>query len=279
MSNNLRKKNKAPASRPTQRDGKSYYMYGTHCVLHAMQNAHRKIHKIYCTHKIFAKYPLISSFPFEILDSAKIAAFVPRDNAQDIVALVSPIIFNSLSALDYTSDPNIIFVLDQLQDNQNIGGIIRSAAAFGINGIILAQDGSPEENAVMAKAACGGMELVKIARVVNLAHALHSLKQQGFWVIGAHRVNQDSSESVMQNYSEQNITPVATLKLSQVEQLKKTMSGKVVVVFGSEAKGIRRLVQDSCDYFLTIPMSSEIDSLNVSVAAGIVMHTFSFIRS
>lgn len=143
-----------------------------------------------------------------------------------------------------------VLVLDQVTDPQNVGAIIRSCVAFNTLALIMQDKNSPAETGAMAKASAGMIEHLPIVRVTNLTRALERLKDAGFWTIG------------MDGYAE-----------TTVDKLKE--GGKNAVVMGSEGKGMRRLVEESCDITVKLPMNEKVESLNVSTAAAIVLYEIS----
>ncbi len=138
-------------------------------------------------------------------------------------------------------------VLDTLQDPHNVGAIIRSAHASGIDGVIVTRERSAPIGGTAAKSAAGAMSHVDICQVTNLANALKSLKKAGAWVFGAVK----DADAVSLYTTDLNLP--------------------VCIVIGSEGTGIRPLVQKQCDVLLSIPMEGKLDSLNSSVAAGIIL--------
>ena len=144
------------------------------------------------------------------------------------------------------SNPRII-VLDTLQDPHNIGAIIRSAHASGFDGVLLTRERSAPIGGTAAKSAAGAMSHIDICQVTNLAQALQSLKKVGAWVFGA--IKDADAQSL---YKADLVFPAC-------------------VVVGSEGSGIRPLVRKQCDVLLSIPMEGQLDSLNSSVAAGVIM--------
>ena len=149
--------------------------------------------------------------------------------------------------MNFSSEVAKVAILDQITDPQNIGAIIRSAAAFGITKLLLPADNTPEENASIAKAASGALETVQIAKVVNLKMAIEILKKKGFWIVGldAHG-NNDLNDLAKFN--------------------------KVAIIIGSEDKGLRPLTIKSCDLLVKIPISEKVESLNASNAASIIFY-------
>ena len=143
-------------------------------------------------------------------------------------------------------NPRLI-VLDSLQDPHNLGAIIRSAHAAGMNGVLLTRERSAPLGGTAAKSAAGAMSHIDICQVTNLANALQALKKAGAWVFGA-------------------------VKDAEAQSLYKTdLTVPSCVVVGSEGRGIRPLVRKQCDVLLSIPMEGQLDSLNSSVAAGVIM--------
>ncbi len=143
-------------------------------------------------------------------------------------------------------NPRII-VLDTLQDPHNIGAIIRSAHASGFDGVLVTRERSAPIGGTAAKSAAGAMSHIDICQVTNLAQALQSLKTVGAWVFGA--IKDADAQSL---YKADLVLPAC-------------------VVVGSEGSGIRPLVRKQCDVLLSIPMEGQLDSLNSSVAAGVIM--------
>ena len=145
---------------------------------------------------------------------------------------------------------NLVLVLDCIQDPQNFGTLCRSALAFGVKEIIVPKDRSAPISGVVCKASAGAVEHLKIISVTNLARALEELKKHEYWIYGASL--DDRSVNL------QNVNPAA----------------KTAVVLGSEGKGIRRLVADTCDELVKIPMAEGFDSLNVAQAGSVLLYDF-----
>lgn len=139
-----------------------------------------------------------------------------------------------------------IIICDEIEDPHNLGAIIRSAEACGVHGIIIPKRRSASLNATVAKSASGALEYMKVARVTNIASEIDNLKKNGIWVFGA---DMDGKDYTSFDYS----IPVA-------------------VVIGNEGKGIGRLVAQKCDEIISLPMKGKINSLNASVAAGVLMY-------
>ena len=140
-----------------------------------------------------------------------------------------------------------ILILDSIQDPRNLGSILRSALAAGFRWIILTRERSAPLSGTVARTSAGALAHLRISRVVNLSDTLNILKEHGFWIYGT--VADPAAESIYRT----------------------DFSGNIGLVIGSEGKGIRPLVQKQCDYLVTIPMSTDFNSLNASVAAALVM--------
>jgi 23S rRNA (guanosine2251-2'-O)-methyltransferase len=145
---------------------------------------------------------------------------------------------------------SIIVVLDQVGDPQNIGAVLRSAAAFGALGVIVPAHGAPPTTGALAKAASGAVESVPLVRVVNLARSLDRLKEAGFWICG--------------------LDETAPRLLPELE-----IGEHVAIVLGSEGGGMRRLVQARCDFLARLPTRPAQPALNVSNAAAVALYELS----
>jgi 23S rRNA (guanosine2251-2'-O)-methyltransferase len=170
-------------------------------------------------------------------------------NNQGVIAIKSSQKFFELEEIiSYSkkSEYPLIVILDSIQDTHNVGAILRSAECAGADGIIITKHKSAPINQTVVKTSAGATEHLKISTVNNLSHSLKILKDNGFWIIG-------SSLENSKNYTE------ADYKMP------------IALIVGNEEKGIRRLTTENCDFLVGIPMKGEIQSLNVSVAAGILL--------
>lgn len=224
-------------------------MYGKHSVLAALNNANRTIETILCTQDVFDKEKeLINKYKYEITSPNFITKILGQDqNHQGIIAKVGSIFSNNINEIDFTKTNCRITILDQITDAHNIGSIIRSAAGFGIDAIILSHDNSPDENGTIAKVASGALELVKIIKVTNLRTTMEYLKKEGFWIIG---LDSNAEESIN----------------------KQLFTNKIVLALGSEDHGMRRLTKETCDYIVKIPMANKVESLNVANSAAVAFY-------
>ena len=141
----------------------------------------------------------------------------------------------------------LIVMLDGIEDPHNMGAILRSCDSVGVDAIIVKKHGACPLNSTVAKASTGAIEYMKVVEVSNLNNAIRELKEDGYWIVGAEANNSVDYRSV--NYD-----------------------SKIVLVVGSEGKGISRLVSENCDVRVKIPMVGKVNSLNVSVACAVLLY-------
>lgn len=142
--------------------------------------------------------------------------------------------------------PGLLVLLDGVEDPHNLGAIIRSALAAGANAVIVPERRAAGLGETVARASAGALEHLPVARVVNLPRAMEELKEAGYWLVGL-------DERAGKDFSEIDLT------------------GKVALVMGGEGKGLHDLVRKRCDFLASIPTRGPVRSLNVSVAAGIIL--------
>jgi len=152
-----------------------------------------------------------------------------------------------LKIAEERNEKPFIVVLDDIEDPHNLGSIMRTAEGAGVHGIIIPKRRSAGLNSTVAKTSAGAIEYMPVARVSNLAQTIEKLKEKGVWFYATH---QDATQS----YNE--------IKYD----------GGVGIVIGSEGKGVSRIVAEKCDCLISIPMKGKINSLNASVAAGIIIY-------
>jgi len=176
-------------------------------------------------------------------------------NAQGVIAVKQDYKFHSLDEIISESNKNnfpLLLILDEIQDPHNVGAILRSAECSGVNGIIITKHNSVSITSTVVKTSAGASEHLKICQVNNLSQTIDELKKNNFWIIGSALGN-------AKNYNEVDYKIPTAL------------------VVGNEEKGIRKLTADKCDILVKIPMLGKIQSLNVSVATGILL--FEIIRN
>jgi 23S rRNA (guanosine2251-2'-O)-methyltransferase len=170
---------------------------------------------------------------------------------QGIIGFCEPFAYATVADIITNRHPdfkyNLILILDGITDPQNLGTLIRTAHCCGANGVIIPENRSASVTGTVIKASAGAANHTPIARVVNLSNAIDYLKEQGFWIYGT--------------------DPAAGKDFGSFEY-----DGHIGLVMGSEGTGMRPLIRRKCDFRLSIPTKGKIDSLNVSVAAGIILY-------
>jgi 23S rRNA (guanosine2251-2'-O)-methyltransferase len=167
---------------------------------------------------------------------------------QGLIAVVSakPVVTMD-AVLDEARTPALVLLLDGVEDPRNLGAILRTADAAGVDGVLLPERHSAGLSETVSRASAGGIEHVKVARIGNVAQAIDALKQRGVWVVGLDASGTERWDAV--DYRR----PIA-------------------LVLGGEGRGIRRLVREHCDHLVSLPLFGHVGSLNVSVAAGIALY-------
>ena len=151
-----------------------------------------------------------------------------------------------LQAARDKNEPPFIFLLDNIEDPHNLGAIIRTANLAGAHGVIIPKNRAAGLTATVARTSAGALNYTPVAKVTNMAKTIEDLKKEGLWFVCA-----DMGGEMMYR---QNLT------------------GPIGLVIGNEGEGVSRLVKEKCDFITSIPMAGDIDSLNASVAAGVLMY-------
>ncbi len=245
---------KGGKGRQGAKDGKPQknYLYGIHAVEAALLNPNRKIQKVYTTpnaaERLDSALGKSNILPIEA-NPRELDTLLGDQNLvhQGAVAEVSEL---PTISEDKLLECSKILVLDQITDPHNVGAIIRSAAAFGVDAIVLTRHHTPPLTGIVSKTACGGLDLLNIHLASNLARCLKNLAKSGFAIYG---LDSEASESLEDQ----------------------TFYENVVLVMGAEDKGLRRLTRENCDKVCAIQTSKNnaLASLNVSNAAAIALHT------
>ncbi len=229
------------------------YLYGKHAALAALANPMRKIKRVMVTKNTAAECAreLASVKNISVVDGGKIDHLLPKDAVhQGIIAECEPLSQPSLQDFlqqPATNNQQPILLLDQVSDPHNVGAILRSAAAFGIGAVVTLERGAAQESGTLAKSASGALEIVPLISVSNLAQAIELLKKDGYWVYG--------------------LDGEAKQTIGQVK-----FDAKTALILGAEGRGLRRLTAERCDMLVKIPMSGQMESLNVSNAAAVAMY-------
>jgi len=227
------------------------YVYGKNVVKQLILDQ-KKIHQLILSKETPWKEgeELAATYKIQVIyaDKKQINTYA-EGNHQGVIAKVDDFKTYSLDEVVKSAQNNGLFVmLDGLEDPHNLGAILRSADASGVDGIILPKRRSVGLTPVVAKVSTGAIDTVKTAEVTNLTASLKELKKAGYWVVGA----SSTPESV--DYRSVDYT------------------GKIVLVVGSEGFGLSRLVEENCDFIVHLPMLGKVTSLNASVATGILLY-------
>ena len=188
----------------------------------------------------------------DIVGRAKLNAAVPEGvRHQGVIAYAAPVAYVAVEEIIATArergeDP-LLLLLDGIEDPQNLGALLRTADAAGVHGILLPRRHSVPLTETVARVSAGALEYVPVARIGNIAQTMRALKEQGFWIAGADMAGGET-------YDHANLT------------------GALVLVIGSEGRGMSRLTRDLCDFIVRLPMRGKINSLNASVAGAILMY-------
>lgn len=213
------------------------YVYGKNVA----KEINSKIEKVYVANN-FKDREILKKLkaPIVYVDKNKLDKMVDGVH-QGIVLKIADYEYKDISELN----SDIVVMLDHLEDPHNFGAIIRTCEATGIKDIIIPKDRSVKVNSTVMKTSAGCLDRVNIYEVTNLVQTINYLKKNNYWIIG--------TDMEGTNYK------------------KIDYQGKIVIIIGNEGSGISRLVKETCDFIATIPMQGEVNSLNASVAAGIII--------
>lgn len=226
------------------------WIYGLHPVAAALANTQRRARRLALTEEgeaaLMAKLPPPWAISHERIDRARLDQMLGRDTVHQGVALLAdPLPSPPLTVV--LERPGPILVLDQVTDPRNIGAILRSAAAFGVAGVIIQDRHAPEETGALAKAASGALEIMPLIRAVNLSRTLVALKAAGLWTVGL-------------------AADAPALRGTAMAER------RIALVLGSEGAGLRRLTRETCDEVAGLAMPGVMESLNVSAAATVALY-------
>lgn len=225
-------------------------IYGKNTCLEALKSK-RQIIKAFVTESTLPiiKDSLPNDCVIDVLDTSQLNLLVDG-NHQGIILETDEYSYKPIEQLveEKKNQENVCFaLLDSLEDPHNLGAILRSADASGIDGIIIGKNRSVSLSGLVAKISTGAIEYVPVSRVTNLVQTIEYLKTQGYWVIGTELCGSVPYDT--QDYS-----------------------GKIVVIIGSEGKGISKNVLQHCDFLIRIPMVGHVNSLNASVSASLIFY-------
>ena len=237
---------------------KSSKLFGLHSVQAALDYSPNKIHKAWVdtgrqdkrlTQAIDNLLDL--GIEPEKVDRKKLDRLAENNNHQGIVIEVempSELTESDLkTAVENLTTTALFLVLDNVQDPHNLGACLRTADATGVHGVIITKDNATGITPTVCKVASGAAETVPVYQVTNLARTLRWLKGEGLWIMGA------AGETAQTIYSTDFSVPMA-------------------LVVGTEGKGLRRLTKEQCDVLVSVPMHGKVESLNLSVATGVLLY-------
>jgi 23S rRNA (guanosine2251-2'-O)-methyltransferase len=221
-------------------------VYGRRAVREALRGR-REVLEVWASDRALKAEPwLEDARPKGKLDSQLTERAETRDH-QGVLALVAPYQYADAYALAAAPQP-LLAVLDRVTDPRNLGAVARSADGAGATGIVVPAHGSAVITPAVARASAGAIEHIPVAVVTNLARYLEEVKSGELWVYGA--AGDPGTQSMWET----------------------DLSGGAALVFGAEGKGLRPLVRRTCDALVSIPLAGEVESLNVSVAAAVLLY-------
>jgi len=189
---------------------------------------------------------VVENVPAKVLNQ-----LVPGNRHQGVVAFAAAVNFSDLTdvlaAVSEREKVPFLVLTDGVEDVHNLGAIIRTAECAGVDAVLIPKRHSAPINETVGKTSAGAIEYIPIVQIGNIVQTLQSLKKRGFWVIGADM-------------------------MGETDYFHSSLTEPVVLVIGSEGKGISRLVKEKCDVLVQIPMFGQINSLNASVAAALLMY-------
>ena len=240
----------------------SFFIIGQHAVIEALRNPKRKVLRIFLTeeskkniHKRSPKRNLLSNIKVYFKTKKELDKYSTRENLQhqgyvaEVEHIQKPIL------KEYIKEKNnvTLICLDGVTDPRNIGSLIRSAASFNIDGVIIKERNFPSESKLMYKAASGAIEYINIFEVSNINSTLKNLKEKNFWVYG---FDGDGKED-----------------FTDIE-----WKGNNILLFGSEGSGMHKHTSKYADFLVKIEINKKIESLNISNSAAIVFHHLSYLK-
>lgn len=230
--------------------GDDGWLVGKHAVVAAITAGRRSVSEVWMAGDEAEVAAFSEQFPqVKVLTKARrdLDARFPDQVHQGIAAQVGNLPQPDLAEI-LAAGPRLIVALDQVTDPHNVGAILRSCAAFGVAAVVATERRSAGVTPVVAKAAAGALEIVPVVDVTNLVTSLKAMQEAGYKVVG-----------------------LAGESDTKLDEAVKSAGEKICVVLGSEGEGLRRLTRETCDVLVRIPMGNAVESLNVSVAAGVML--------
>jgi 23S rRNA (guanosine2251-2'-O)-methyltransferase len=231
------------------RTSSKLWLYGRHACVSALENPDRQVYHVWVTRNNLPwVQPYLQGIAHSICEPKDLAKQLPEGAVHQGIALeVAPL--PAVALEDIMEEAVLLVVLDQVTDPHNVGAILRSAAAFGADAVVVHDRHAPKESSIIAKSASGALDIVPLISVTNIVYSLQTLKEEGFWIVG-----------------------MAGDAPHTLAQLGEDAPQKIALVLGAEGEGLRRLTLENCDYLVRLPMDSRMESLNVSNAAAIALY-------
>ena len=226
---------------------KQELIYGVRPVIEALRSGRRKVFEVLDApgNEVVSEAASASAAPVKRVPRTRIEELVRGATHQGVAARVGPYPYVELDDILATPEP-LILVLDGVTDPRNLGAVLRTADGAGASGVVIPKDRAVGVTAAVVKASAGASEHVLVAKETNLRPAIDRKKEPGVWVFAA--------------------------QVGGTLYTKLDLTGPVALVLGSEGRGVRRLVREGCDGALSIPMLGAVESLNVSVAAAVLLY-------
>ena len=240
----------------------SFFIIGQHAVIEALRNPQRKVLRVFLTeeskkniHRKSPKKNLLSDVKVYFKTKKELDKYSTKENLlhQGYVAEIEHLDNPTLKNFIKEKNNVTLACLDGVTDPRNIGSVIRSAAAFSIDGIIIKERNFPSESKLMFKAASGAIEYINIFEVSNINSTLKNLKEKNFWVYG------------FDGNGEKNFTEIE-------------WKGNNILLFGSEGSGMHQHTSKYADFLVKIDINKKVESLNISNSAAIVFHHLSYLK-
>ena len=250
---------------PREERGPRPSLYGFHACREAWLNEARTIKTLFLTEQAEEDFAPVMKEAYEqglkrpsitTVEKHTLDRMLPRGAVHQGIALIAERL-DEASIQDFIikskgQDKTVLLMLDQVTDPHNVGAILRSACAFGADGVIMQRKHAPELEGALAKSASGAVEHVAVAYETNLSRTLEELKENEFFVFGLDERGEREVGDIMRNNTKGN--------------------HKIVLVLGAEGDGMRRLVKENCDELVKLPTSGALSSLNVSNAAAVALY-------
>lgn len=220
-------------------------IYGVRPVVEALRSRRRRVFEVLDAAGDRSVRDAADGVPVKKVPRARVEELALGGVHQGVVARVEPYPYSGLEEIVSVPEP-LVLVLDGVTDPRNLGAVLRAGDGAGASGVVIPKDRAVGVTAVAVKASTGASEHARVARETNLRRAVNRMKEAGIWVYAA--------------------------EVGGTLHTKLDLAGPVAFVLGSEGRGVRRLVREGCDGTVSVPMLGVVDSLNVSVAAAVLLY-------